>query len=64
MVILVGLLVNGVDMLIDFVKFYFECGLLVDLLFWLSGIFFIGVEINDFWYCFVGNCEEFNVLFK
>lgn len=63
-VILAGSLANGADTLIDFVKPYFEMGLPADPPQWLSGIPFVGPEINDFWHRLAGNREELNNLLR
>ena len=60
MVFLAGSLANGADRLIDFAKPYVEQGLPTDPPAWLSGLPFVGREIDNFWHQVAGShlCVE------
>lgn len=64
MVFLAGSLANGADRLIDFAKPYVDQGLPLDPPAWLSGLPFIGTEIDNFWHQISGSREELNALLK
>lgn len=60
MIFLAGSLANGADKLIDFLKPYVEQGLPSDPPTWLSGLPFVGAEIDATWHRLAGNREELN----
>ncbi|HXE38079.1 MAG TPA: AI-2E family transporter, partial [Azonexus sp.] len=64
MVFLAASLANGADRLIDFAKPYVEQGLPLAPPPWLSGLPFIGVEIDHFWHQVASNRDELNALLK
>ncbi|HXE37035.1 MAG TPA: AI-2E family transporter, partial [Azonexus sp.] len=64
MVFLAASLANGADRLIDFAKPYVELGLPLDPPAWLSGLPFVGREIDNFWHQIAGSREELNTLLK
>ena len=61
---LAGSLANGTDNLIEFLKPYVEQGLPAEPPTWLSGLPFVGAEIEATWHRLAGNREELNGLVK
>ncbi len=61
---LAGSLANGADKLIDFIKPYIEQGLPANPPGWLSGLPFVGGEIDTTWHRLAGNREELNAAIK
>ena len=64
MIFLAGSLANGADKLVAFVKPYIEQGLPAEAPTWLSGIPFVGGEVESTWHRLAGNREELNALLK
>jgi predicted PurR-regulated permease PerM len=61
---LAGSLANGADKLIDFLKPYIDNGLPANPPLWLSGLPFVGVEIDATWHRIAGSREELNALVR
>jgi len=61
---LAGSLANGADKLIDFLKPYIDNGLPANPPLWLSGLPFVGAEIDATWHRIAGSREELNALVR
>jgi len=57
-------LANGADNLIDYLKPYIEQGLPAEPPSWMTGLPFVGTEIETTWHRLAGNREELNGLVK
>jgi len=64
MIFLAGSLASGADKLIDFAKPYVDQGLPLEPPAWLSGLPFVGREIESSWHQLASNRGELNTLLK